>query len=121
VKPVSIIAYWCALIVLGLNFSGSLFAYNAGFSVSIVAGLVCFAFITGAFLNLETFLLLFSLPLLKLSGIVAVLYVALFIALLVCGASILNVSYLSSAIARQFSVVFKSSWKLFAVVIAGLY
>ena len=81
-RSISIISYWFCFFVFGLDLSGSLFAYNADFSASVVAGIVIFALINGLFINSEIIFLVISLPLLKLSGVVAVVFAFLFMIIL---------------------------------------
>ena len=121
IRPISIISYWFCLFVLGLNFSGSLFAYNADFSASVVAGIVIFAFINGAFMNLEIMLLVVLLPLLKLSGFVAVLFVVLFVLILgstYCMVYNITWQYAFVEVKRKVS---ESSLRLYLACVAFLY
>ena len=120
-KCISIISYWFTLFAFGLHFSGSLFAYNSDFSTSIVSGIICFALITGSFFYLEILLLLFSLPLMKLSGVVTILYAVLFTIVSICGNLMLKGSPLGPSLLGQMFQAFKFNWKPLAIFVVCFY
>jgi hypothetical protein len=121
VRPVSAIAFWIAMCSFGFTGQDSLISFDADFSASIVASLVCFSFIVGAFINVEILLLAACLPLLKLSGIVAILWACIFVvAIALCG---LICGYRPAGLAEavlRLRTLFHS-WRFPASVILPLY
>jgi hypothetical protein len=120
-SPISTIAYWIALFSFGLTSKSSLISYDADFSASIVASILCYSFIVGGFLNSEILILAASMPLLKLSGIVAILYVLLFIGSVgLCKTILLRHPIRFSGAARNLKSI-RISWGLPASIILSLY
>lgn len=120
-SPISTISYWVALFSFGLTNKGSLISYDADFSASIAASMLCYSFIAGAFLNSEVLILAASMPLLKLSGIVAVLYVFLFIVSVgLCKAILLQHPIRFSDAVRNLKNI-RFSWGFPAYIILSLY
>lgn len=120
-SPISAIAYWIVLFSFGLTSRSSLISYDADFSASIVASMLCYSFIVGAFLDSEVLILAASMPLLKLSGIVAILYVALFLVLASLGKTILLGCPIRISAAAQSLKSLRISWGLPASIILSLY
>jgi len=127
-KCISITSYWVALFSFGLtshdyllSYQSPLLSYNADFSSSVVASIVCFCFIVGTFLNSEFVMIAACLPPIKQSGIAAILYIIFFgIFVLICkillGKSVLALP----AMSQQLSA-FRVSWRLTTVIIVSLY
>lgn len=120
-RPVSIIAYWISMFAFGLTSRSSFISYDADFSAAIIATLVCYSFIVGAFLGPEVLILAASMPLLKLSGVVAILYVFLFIITLgLCRNIFLRHSICLPNILGRLKAL-GSSWGFPASIILSLY
>jgi hypothetical protein len=120
-SPISVIAYWIALFSFGLTSQSSLISYDADFSTSIVASILCYSSFVGAFRNPEILILAASMPLFKLSGIVAILYVSLFVGLVGMSKIILSRHPIRISDAVRSLKSLRISWGLPASIVLSLY